>query len=146
MDIERMVNRLAAEYKTRDPFNICADLGIEVYRRPMEGMRGFIQFVHGVTIIQISETLSEIAAVYVCAHELAHHFLHSGMNRVLMDCHTFMVPSKYENRADRFAAHLLWGEPPLFDEQCLTDWQIADCLNVAVCNVNARLLELGICY
>ena len=146
MDIERLVSRILTEHQTRDPFEICSNLGIAVFRRPLLGVRGLMQIWDGVTVVQIAEDLSERAAAFVCAHELGHTLLHSGLNRVFLDSHTLFAPSKFENRADKFAFKLLYGIPPLMREEPLYDWQIADCLNISLSDVNRRLAELDVFY
>ena len=146
MDIERLVGCLLAEHRTRDPLEICSNLDIAVFRRQLLGFRGLMQTVDGVTVIQIAEELTERAAAFVCAHELGHFLLHSGLNRVFLDSHTLFAPSKFENRADKFAFTLLYGAPPLLREDTLYDWQIADCLNIDAKDVGGRLIELEIFY
>ena len=146
MDIERLTKRMAAEHRTRNPFDICSNLGIAVFRRPLSGFRGLSQIIDGVRIIQIADELSERASTFVCAHELGHLLLHFGMNRVFLDGHTLFVPSKYEKRADIFAFSLLFGVPPLLRDETLYDWQLADCLNIGLSDVNRRLIELGMYY
>ena len=89
--------------------------------------------------------MAETTASFVCAHELGHYFLHGRFNRIFMDLHTCLEVGRFENEADKFAAQLLFGQPPLYQEP-ITAWEMANILNVAVCNVDARLIELGIYY
>lgn len=140
----RVVRRLIAEFGTHDPFVICKNLGIHILRHPLGSVRGYFAVVDGLPTIILNDTLTDAVLRFVCAHELGHYALHRSLNRVFMDYHTYMLPSKYENEADMFAVHMLWGEPPMYQEDCLTDWKMADCLNIAACNINARLLELGL--
>lgn len=146
MGIASLANALAMEHETRAPFDICRALGIIVQHHQLVDYRGYYMSALGQTYITVADDLSEGVSNFVCAHELGHHLLHKNLNRVFTDYRTYIIPGRYENEADKFAAHLLWSSPPLFDEQCLDDWEIADCLNVPVCSVNARLLELGIYY
>ena len=140
------VNCLIREHGTRDPFAICRALGIAVFIVPLADLRGFFICEDGVDMIFISSSLSRLVATYVCAHELAHYLYDKGLSRLFLDTYTFMVPGKYETRADKFAAHLLWGELPLYDECRLSNYEIAACLNIPVGLVDSRLIDLGIFY
>lgn len=144
MKMTTRVNKLLAEHETRDPFVITKNLGIHILRTPLVNVRGFYIQENDVDFIHVSESLDERPAKFVCAHELGHYFLHNGLNRVFMDRYTYMIPNRFEDEADHFAAQLLYSEPPMFDEETMTDYQLADCLNVPVCNVNTRMVELGI--
>ncbi len=144
MDVKRVVSKIVAEHETRNPFDICKNLSIYVLYHHLFEMRGFLQIEDGVKIIHLADDLSDIATEFVCAHELGHSILHAGLNRVFMDRRTFMEPTRFENRADHFAAQLLWGGAPLYREQAIMLYEMADALNVPEYNVNSRLLELGI--
>lgn len=146
MCVSDKVKSIAQEFDTRNPFKICRELNIEVFVVPLVDLRGLYLCEDDVDMIFVSSRLSENAASFVCGHELAHCIYDKGLNRPFLDKHTYCIPNKFENRADMFSAHLHWGDPPLFDEQRWNDWEIADCLNVSVCGVNARLLDLGIYY
>ncbi len=146
MDIASKAAAVTKRHGTRDPFEICSALHIAVFVIPLVDLRGLYMRENGVDMIFVSDALSDQAASFVCGHELGHYIYDRGLNRPFLDRHTYYIPDKYENRADTFSAQLLWGNPPMYEEQYLSDWQMADCLNVAVCSVNARLLELGIYY
>ncbi len=133
--------RLVAEYETREPFLLCNYLGLKVFRPSLIGIRGFYFQEDGVDMIFVSSQLEAAVADFVCAHELGHYINHRGLNRMFMDSRTFMVPDKYENEADRFALSLL---RPKLVEQCCSDWELAECLNVSTCNLNTRLEQLNV--
>ena len=146
MDAARLAKRLAHECDTHDPYKICKLLGILVLLHPLVGVRGYYKQVGDLDFIVIADDLPEHVARFVCAHELGHKLLHSGLNRVFMDSRTCMETNRYENSADRFACNLLFYELPLFRDEPLTNWDMAECLNVPVCNVDSRLIELGVYY
>lgn len=146
MKITTLVERIVRENETRNPFTIAKNQGIHILRTELVDIRGFYMRENGADIIFVANDLDERPAQFVCAHELGHHFRHKGLNRVFMDRHTYMLPDKFENEADHFAAQLLYGEPPLTSDECLTDYQLAECLNVPTCSVNSRMMELGIYY
>jgi|GEM_PF-5956973 Zn-dependent peptidase ImmA (M78 family) len=144
MSVPDKVRFITQEFETRDPFKICRELQIKVFMVPLVDLRGLYLCEEDVHMIFVSSTLSDHAASFVCGHELAHYIYDKGLNRPFLDKYTYLIPNKFEKRADMFSAHLHWGEPPLFEEISWNDWEIAECLNVPVCNVDARLLELGI--
>ena len=88
MDTKALANRVAAQHGTRDPFRIAEELGFIVIRAPLVEMRGLRQYVKRRTIVYVNACLDEPQQRLVCAHELGHHFLHRGLNRLFMDRNT----------------------------------------------------------
>ena len=113
MDHTRTVKALVRKYGTRDPFRIADALGFSVVRIPLEGIRGFYQYVKRCKIIYIADNLNEADARFVCAHELGHALLHRGYNRIFMDAHTYFPTNRYEVEANRFAVDLLFDDDDL---------------------------------
>lgn len=147
-DASVLARNLIEEHNTNNPFKLCKILGIHVQRHHLKDteLRGYYIKRKGISIITVANELDDDEASFVCGHELGHDLLDGNSNRIFLDKYTYSIPNKYENRADKFSAHLHWGKPPLFEETYLTDWDIARCLNIPVCSVNERLLELGIFY
>lgn len=143
MKIASLARTIEREHGTVNPFDICLLLGIVVQFHPLVELRGYYKQEGGRHFIVIADDLSPLAQLFVCAHELGHFLLHQRLNRVFMDSKTYVVPGRFENEADRFAAQLLWGMPPM-EREPVTVWEMAEILNVPVCNVDARLIELGI--
>ena len=77
------------------------------------------------TIVYVNASLDEPQQRLVCAHELGHHFLHRGLNRLFMDRNTCMVANKYENEAHRFAVDLLYDDADLRECAEWSDEQVA---------------------
>ena len=105
MDIKAIVDGLVRKYETRDPFAISAELGLIVLFKPLIERRKFIV---------INEDLDEQQQRLVCGHELAHHLLHRGINRIFMDHSTRYVMQKYENEANYFSAELNYSDEELY--------------------------------
>jgi len=99
MDTKAVADSVAAKHGTRNPFCIADDLGFIVVFAPLFETRGMRQFVKRRVILYINSDLDERQQQLVCAHELGHHFLHRGMNRIFMDRNTCMVTNRYENEA-----------------------------------------------
>jgi len=115
MEIKALASRVARYHGTRDPFRIAAALGFIIIDTPLDGIRGYYQYIHRCHIIYLDSGLPEQERRWVCAHELGHYYLHRGLNRIFMDTHTLMVTSRYERDADRFAADLLYSDDFLQD-------------------------------
>ncbi len=113
MTARALAARLAAKHKTRDPLRIAQELGFIVVFAPLVDMRGFQQRAKRRNIIYINQDLDERQQRLVCAHELGHHFLHRGMNRVFMDHSTQLVTQKFENEAHLFSLELLYSDEEL---------------------------------
>ena len=113
MDIKAIVDGLVRKYKTRDPFAISAELGLIVLFKPLIDMRGFQCTLKRRKFIVINEDLDEQQQRLVCGHELAHHLLHRGINRIFMDHNTRYVMQKYENEANCFSTELNYSDEEL---------------------------------
>lgn len=113
MDIKAIVDGLVRKYKTRDPFAISAELGLIVLFKPLIDMRGFQCTLKRRKFIVINEDLDEQQQRLVCGHELAHHLLHRGINRIFMDHSTRYVMQKYENEANCFSTELNYSDEEL---------------------------------
>ena len=113
MEARALAARLAARHNTRDPFRIVDDMGYIVVFVPLVDMRGFQQRARRRNIIYINQDLDEQQRRLVCAHELAHHLLHRGLNRVFMDHNTQIVTQKFENEAHLFSLELLYSDDDL---------------------------------
>lgn len=110
MDTKAKANNIAEKYNSRNPFCIADDLGIIVIRTPLIEMRGLRQNAKRRVILYINSSLDERQQKLVCAHELGHHFLHRGINRLFMDRNTCVVTNKYENEAHHFSVDLIFDD------------------------------------
>lgn len=115
MDCKRIAASLVRKYRTRDPFQLAEALGCVVIRTPLQGIRGFYQYVKRCYVIYIDSALGEQDARFVCAHEIGHALMHRGYNRIFLDSHTYFPTNKYEIEANRFAVDLLFDDDDLRD-------------------------------
>lgn len=102
-----IVRRLIHRHQTRDPFEIAFLTDREIVIQPLVCVRGFYQYFMRNHIIYLDEALDDVSRKFVCAHELAHSFMHRDVNAIYLDSRTFFTTRKYEIQADRFAADLL---------------------------------------
>lgn len=113
MDIKAIADQVAAKFRTRDPFQIADNLGFIVVQAPLVEMRGLRQYAKKRVLLYINSALDERQQALVCAHEIGHHFMHRGMNRIFMDRNTCMVSNRYENEAHYFSVDLLFEDAEL---------------------------------
>ena len=132
MDCKRIAETLVRKYKTRDPFRIATDLGFVVVRTPMQGIRGFYQYVKRCYVIYIDSALNDHDARFVCAHEIGHALMHRGLNRIFMDSHTYFQTNRYEIDANRFAVDLIYEDDELREFLEYPIQLAADCMGVSI--------------
>ena len=143
MDSKRMAASLVRKYRTRDPFRLADALGYVVIRTPLQGIRGFYQYVKRCYVIYIDSALGEKDAQFVCAHEIGHALLHRGYNRIFMDSHTYFPVNKYEIEANRFAVDLLFDDADLVDFLEHPIQVAADCMGVGIELAEYRLQTIA---
>lgn len=106
--MEKTIQKLIRRSRTTCPFRICADIGIHVRFHDLgQGTRGLYYKKLRRRFIVVHSGLTPEWQRFICAHELGHDRLHSGMNRFFTDEHSFFTPGKYERQANRFAIKLL---------------------------------------
>ena len=123
MDGKALAARLSKKYDTRDPFRLADEMGFIVVFAPLVGMRGFQQRIKRQNIIYINDELDERQQALVCGHEMGHHFMHRGMNRIFMNLNTQFVTQKFENEANLFSLELIFADEDLqpFLNRSITD-------------------------
>lgn len=123
MDSKALAARLSKKYDTRDPFRLADEMGFIVVFAPLVGMRGFQQRIKRQNIIYINDELDERQQALVCGHEMGHHFMHRGMNRIFMNLNTQFVTQKFENEANLFSLELIFADEDLqpFLNRAITD-------------------------
>lgn len=114
MDQKRIAESLVRKFGTRNPFRIAEEMGFIIIRVPLQGIRGFYQYIKRCKIIYIDSGLEDAEARFVCAHELGHALMHQGCNRIFMDTNTYFPVNRFEIEADRFAADLLYDNDELY--------------------------------
>ncbi len=143
MTFKALAEKLVSTCGTRDPFRIAAAMGFIIIETPLEGIRGYYQYIHRCHIIYIDSGLTEPERRWVCAHELGHYAMHRGLNRVFMDKHTLMVTNRYENEADRFAMYLLFSDDYLRELAHYSIDTVAQCLGVSRELAEYRMSRIG---
>lgn len=132
MNQKRIAESLVRKFGTRNPFQIAEDMGIIIVRHPLQGIRGFYQYIKRCKIIYIDSELDEPEARFVCAHELGHALMHRGYNRIFMDTHTYFPSNRFEIEADRFAVDLLFDDDDLHYLREHPIQLAADCMGISI--------------
>ena len=115
---------------TDNPEEILASQGVKVFYLPMSGLRGVYKALHNVPMVFVDSGLDDQQRKFVLAHELAHHLLHSGFNRVFLDRSTYLKTDKYEREADLFAACFLHPFPKEYFHDGVTVKEISQTLGL----------------
>lgn len=125
MNARECAIRLIKRCKTNDPFEIARLLDITLIYAPLVGLNGFYQYHKRNHIIYLAESLDEITARFVLAHEIGHMQMHRGLNTVFLDTHTFNPHNRYERQANTFAAELLLPDELLLESPECSIYQLA---------------------
>ena len=102
--------RLAAKYKTRNPYTIAGHLGVYVLNFDTPGsLKGMYSVIKRSRFIFVNESLEEDLRRFVCAHELGHDILHRKVigQTPISDTNMYGNSSRMEYEANVFAAALL---------------------------------------
>lgn len=138
MGVEDIVLQLIKKHHTNDPFKIAKAEGITILYQELGKVCGYFRSYKRVPIIHINNSLDFYMQRLVCAHELGHAILHSGVNTAFFKRNTFLSTDKLEIEANSFSAYLLIPEESLFDSyEQKTIYDIA-----ALHHVPVELVEL----
>lgn len=122
MKILELAQRVQRKYGTNNPSEILSALGVKVFYIPMSGVRGIYKRIERNTIVFADSDLDERDTQFVLGHELGHHLLHRGENRVFLDRCTYAKTSVQEHEADLFSVCLMAPYPcEVLSEQCTVD-------------------------
>lgn len=123
MNMLTRVQRLIKKLGTNDPEILLNTLGVKILEFPMTGLRGIYKRVQRNTVVIVDNQLEPRERSFVLAHELGHHILHRGDNRVYLDRCTLFKSSRYEKEADLFAVCLLAPDlsEVIMEEDTLSD-------------------------
>lgn len=136
--IKHLVAYYTKIFKTRDPFKIADRLGV-LYQIGNCKHEGCYMFLKNHRYIFLSNKLNEIDLQLVMAHELGHAILDRKENCYFIRNKTFLLNSKFERRANTFAAYLLIDDNLLFAYKDFTREQFCDCTGLPEELIKIRL-------
>ena len=133
MDIRRRVQKLVKKYKSSDPFYLIDCLNIICLKHPLSrNIRGFYFTKLRRKIVVINAIYDERRQVVTAAHELGHCLFHPATNVLFLERNTLLLPSKYENEANKFAVELLTYDMDIKEYEDCTVEQIACARHIPV--------------
>jgi Zn-dependent peptidase ImmA (M78 family) len=133
--IDKKVTQLKMKYHTKNPFELCENLGIEIlYENLGKNINGFYQAAPRNKVIHININLDEYSRYFTCSHELGHALFHSKLNILFLEKNTHVIRNKYENEANYFSANLYLSDENLYSDRFsgMTIEQIAAQLHVPI--------------
>ncbi len=139
------VEKLLHKYKTRDPYKIARQCGIEIIIRELGALKGFYKVIYRNPFIFLNKSMSRSMARIVCAHELGHHFLHREFAAFgFEETSLFSPASRREYEANLFAAELLLSDSEIKElaDEGYTDTQIASALGADLTLTQLKLAAL----
>lgn len=116
--ISRMANGLVRKYDTRNPFDICNELGIRIRLKDLgHDIKAYYFYQSRIRNIVLNQNVSETVRRILVAHELGHDRLHKeiAMLKGFQEIELFdrVTPTEYE--ANLFAAELLIDDIELLE-------------------------------
>ena len=132
MDARECAVRLIKRCKTNDPFEIARLLDIILIYAPLIELNGFYQYHKRNHIIYLADSLEELVARFVLAHEIGHMQMHRDLNTVFLDTHIFNPHNRYERQANTFAAELLLPDELLLESPECSIYQLAQSYGLPV--------------
>lgn len=113
-DIIQIVSYYQNKYNTNDPFVIADGLHIQVFQVPLGKLAGYYEYLKHHRCIFINSDIKDYNFKrLVMAHELGHAILDTKENCYFTMNHTYLLTSKIEIRANKFAINLLISDDEL---------------------------------
>lgn len=132
MNIKIRVSNLTKKWETRDPYQLCKYLKINVIYRELGGIKGYYTKCLRKKFIIINSELDEFSEKIVLAHELGHALLHNDDILFMKSCFVCHKSSLYEKEANLFTTYLLKEDSyslEEYQEKCCLSYEIMDELN-----------------
>lgn len=136
-DIKKLVSCYKKKFNTSNPFEIARQLHIEVLIGDIGSRDGCYMYLKKHKCIFLNESLDEHLRNFVMAHELGHAIMHPKQNCYFIRNNTFLLNSKIENEANKFAIELLISDEDIKENKDFTTKQIARLLGY-----DQKLIEL----
>lgn len=142
--IQSVASGLIKQYDTRDPFELCKAVGVEVFFADLGHLKGMYKYLKRNRFAVINESLNDYAKKLVCAHELGHDLLHRDLARrvCLQEFVLYDMKSRPEYEANLFASEIL-----LPDDEIITyahdGYDIEQIAQVLYTDINLVALKIA---
>ncbi len=124
--IKRIISCYKRKFRTSDPFEIADNIGV-LYQFGNCKFAGCYMFLKNHRYIFLSNELEGTERSLVMAHELGHAVLDRKENCYFIRNKTLLSISKFERRANLFAAYLLISDDMLLDYKGCTQEYFCKC-------------------
>ena len=116
--IHKKVDKITKKFDTRDPFEICKNMYIQIYYKDLgNALKAYYFCQSRIKNIVINTRSGLIVRHILCAHELGHAVLHNKLATMRgfkeLELFDSLVPTEYE--ANLFAAELIIPDDKLFE-------------------------------
>ena len=114
--IQTIAHELITKFDTRDPFELCKAIGVEVFYADLGNLKGMYKYLKKNRFAVINENLDVYTRTLVCAHELGHDILHQDLAKkiCLQEFIPYDMRSRPEYEANLFASEILLPDEKIF--------------------------------
>lgn len=114
--IQTIAHELITKFDTRDPFELCKAIGVEVFYADLGNLKGMYKYLKKNRFVVINEKLDVYTRTLVCAHELGHDILHQDLAKkiCLQEFMLYDMRSRPESEANLFASEILLPDEKIF--------------------------------
>lgn len=141
-EIKYIVAYYQKKYGTRDPFKLATDLNIEVQIGNIGSRSGCYMYLKKSKCIWLNENLDPHEMEFVMAHELGHAIMHPRENCYFIKHKTFLLNSKNEIEANKFAIEFLISDDDI--REYLVERQYSINMLARLWGYQEELIELRI--
>lgn len=144
MNIKAYIQDLYQTYKTKDPDELAAALGLHIYERSdFNQLLGMYAIVDQRPCIFLNANLDSHTRKLILAHEIGHDQLHrkEAEKQGLVEFTLFNMTYRTEYEANVFAAHLLVDDDEVYD-LALEGYDVVSISQMLKVNINLVLIKL----
>lgn len=106
-NIKLRVNNLIRKYNTKNPYELCSKMNINIFYMELGEIKGYYKKVLKNKYIVINDNLDDYSKKIVLCHELGHALYHSSKNTLLMKNNFLCYTPELESEANEFAVELM---------------------------------------
>jgi len=123
--LNKLVSKIIKKHNTRNPIDICTNLGIIVLYENLGSINGYYNTAFRQKFIHININLPIYKQKFTAAHELGHALLHPKSNTPFLKENSFLSVDKLEIEANKFAVNLLISDEDLIEYEEFTIGQLS---------------------
>lgn len=115
--IKTLAEKVVKKFKSRDPFYICKQLGVNVEFYDLGSLKGMYTVIKRYRFVVVNSECDYRTQKIVCAHELGHDLFHRkfASDNSLREFMIYDMSSRPEYEANVFASHVLLDEKDIIE-------------------------------